>query len=153
MRHSVGETVRPGNNPESSKVVAAEMRIRVLPAIIAVVCVVGVLPATTPQTQAETQTSKPAGAATDQDGVVGRRVSEVVAEQRGARRLGFLDPKLIDYANDPSAFIDTTGRVFFADIGLGSISGSETASAAPAADVPGPPTAQSQLPEQVVFSP
>lgn len=53
--------------------------------------------------------------AADARGVRARSVREVVAEQRAARRLASLDPDLIRLANDPTAYLDTTGIVFFAD--------------------------------------
>ena len=49
------------------------------------------------------------------DGVHGRRVSEVVEERRAARRLSSLDPSLFVLANDSTAYIDSTNRVFFVE--------------------------------------
>lgn len=67
----------------------------------------------------------------DEHGVIGRRVRDVVAEQRTGRRLGAMDPKTIRHANDSDAYIDDDGRIFYADLSLGDHAESGTARALP----------------------
>ena len=65
----------------------------------------------------------------DEFGVIGRKVKDVVAEQRSGRRLGALDPKTIRLANDDDAYIDETGKLFYADVSLSPPATAETSPA------------------------
>ncbi len=54
----------------------------------------------------------------DENGVIGRKVGEVVAERREGRRLASMDPKAIHLADDPNAYFDENEKVFYADHGM-----------------------------------
>jgi hypothetical protein len=89
---------------------------------------------------ASAKVQQPAGAIRqpDENGVVGRKVKDYVADQRTGRRLGALDPKLIRLASEPSAYIDDTERVFYADTALADLDASAQPTPPSAAVEPSP---------------
>ncbi len=54
----------------------------------------------------------------DEFGVAGRKVRDVVAETRGARRLPSLSPQLVSLADDPTAYEDADGALFYAEVNV-----------------------------------
>ncbi len=65
----------------------------------------------------------------DEHGIIGRKVKDVVAEQRSARRLAAMDPKTIRLADDDDAYLDETGKLFYADVSLSPPATAETSPA------------------------
>ena len=57
-------------------------------------------------------------APSDEFGVAGRKVRDVVAETRGARRMASLSPEFVSLADDPTAYVDTDGALFYAEINV-----------------------------------
>lgn len=79
------------------------------------------------------QTREPAAEASANPPAVspalGRRVSDVVAESRSSRRAQALDPKLLELAQDSTAYIDGEGQIFFVEPPLPEEAAAEEATA------------------------
>jgi Metallo-peptidase family M12B Reprolysin-like len=108
------------------------------------VALVGLVTATEARSQTG-QVGQPSAIAPlpiDENGVAGRRVRDVVAEQRSARRIAALSPEFVALADDPTAYVDAQSNVFYADLDFVD----ESQSDAPSKSEPAPTEAEVLLP-------